>query len=80
MHFTMFQIFTIETFFRRDPGAIKWGEAGANYVVESTGVFTTKETASVSEKFLQILGTYVYPYWRTLYQFFFELSELSTFM
>lgn len=32
---------------RRDPANIKWGEAGAQYVVESTGVFTTIEKASV---------------------------------
>uniref|UniRef100_A0A674B0Y9 glyceraldehyde-3-phosphate dehydrogenase (phosphorylating) n=1 Tax=Salmo trutta TaxID=8032 RepID=A0A674B0Y9_SALTR len=30
----------------RDPTAIKWGEAGADYVVESTGVFTTIDKAS----------------------------------
>lgn len=35
-------------FCRRDPTAIKWGDAGAEYVVESTGVFTTKDKASVS--------------------------------
>uniref|UniRef100_A0A8C9DP97 glyceraldehyde-3-phosphate dehydrogenase (phosphorylating) n=1 Tax=Prolemur simus TaxID=1328070 RepID=A0A8C9DP97_PROSS len=28
-----------------DPTKIKWGEAGADYVVESTGVFTTLEKA-----------------------------------
>lgn len=33
---------------RRDPTNIKWGDAGADYVVESTGVFTTIEKASVS--------------------------------
>ncbi|KAL6061347.1 hypothetical protein STEG23_035663 [Scotinomys teguina] len=31
---------TITTFQERDPANIKWGEAGAEYVVESTGVFT----------------------------------------
>jgi glyceraldehyde 3-phosphate dehydrogenase len=25
----------------RDPGEIKWGESGADYVIESSGVFTT---------------------------------------
>merc|ERR1711934_1087344 len=30
----------------RDPNAIPWKEAGADYVVESTGVFTTTEKAS----------------------------------
>ncbi|XP_028133871.1 glyceraldehyde-3-phosphate dehydrogenase 2 [Diabrotica virgifera virgifera] len=29
----------------RDPAAIPWGKAGADYVVESTGVFTTIEKA-----------------------------------
>ena len=35
---------------RRDPANIKWGDAGAEYVVESTGVFTTMEKAGVSEQ------------------------------
>merc|ERR1711970_1216644 len=30
----------------KDPSAIPWGSAGADYVVESTGVFTTTEKAS----------------------------------
>ncbi|KAJ9115216.1 hypothetical protein QFC20_001083 [Naganishia adeliensis] len=34
----------------RDPSAIKWGEAGADYVVESTGFFTTTEKASAHLK------------------------------
>lgn len=34
--------------YRRDPTNIKWGDAGVDYVVESTGVFTTIEKASVS--------------------------------
>uniref|UniRef100_A0A8C8ILP5 Glyceraldehyde-3-phosphate dehydrogenase n=1 Tax=Oncorhynchus tshawytscha TaxID=74940 RepID=A0A8C8ILP5_ONCTS len=34
------------TVFHEDPTAIKWGEAGADYVVESTGVFTTIDKAS----------------------------------
>ena len=29
----------------RDPGALPWGKLGADYVVESTGLFTTFETA-----------------------------------
>ena len=29
----------------RDPADIKWADAGADYVVESSGVFTTLEKA-----------------------------------
>jgi len=36
----------IQVFSERDPKAIPWGKAGAEYVVESTGVFTTIEKAS----------------------------------
>jgi glyceraldehyde 3-phosphate dehydrogenase len=32
-------------FTEKDPASIKWGEAGADYVVESTGVFTTLDKA-----------------------------------
>lgn len=38
----------IMVFNERDPKAIPWSKAGAEYVVESTGVFTTIEKASVS--------------------------------
>merc|ERR1711923_97767 len=37
---------TITVFSERDPSAIPWSSAGAEYVVESTGVFTTTEKAS----------------------------------
>jgi len=36
----------ITIFGERDPAAIDWASAGAKYVVESTGVFTTVEKAS----------------------------------
>jgi glyceraldehyde 3-phosphate dehydrogenase len=36
----------IKVFGEMDPTKIQWGSAGADYVVESTGVFTTTETAS----------------------------------
>jgi glyceraldehyde 3-phosphate dehydrogenase len=36
----------ITVFGEMDPSNIKWGDAGADYVVESTGVFTSTEGAS----------------------------------
>jgi len=36
----------IAVFSERDPTSIPWGDAGAEYIVESTGVFTTKDKAS----------------------------------
>jgi len=36
----------IALFQERDPKCIPWGKAGAEYVVESTGVFTTTQAAS----------------------------------
>nr|AGM32639.1 glyceraldehyde-3-phosphate dehydrogenase [Coptotermes formosanus] len=38
--------YKISVFSERDPKAIPWGKAGAEYVVESTGVFTTIDKAS----------------------------------
>jgi len=35
----------IKVFQERDPAAIPWGKAGVEYVIESTGVFTTLEGA-----------------------------------
>ncbi|KAG8435741.1 hypothetical protein GDO86_013620 [Hymenochirus boettgeri] len=40
----------ITVFQERDPSNIKWGDAGAMYVVESTGVFTTKDKAALHLK------------------------------
>jgi len=40
----------ITIFGERDPSAIDWASAGAEYVVESTGVFTTKEKAGAHFK------------------------------
>lgn len=36
----------IHVFQERDPEAIPWAKSGAEYVVESTGVFTSTEKAS----------------------------------
>ena len=36
--------------FEKDPAALKWGEIGADYVVESTGLFLTKEKAELHLK------------------------------
>ena len=33
----------ITVYQQRDPGEIPWGASGADYVVESSGVFTTVE-------------------------------------
>jgi len=40
----------ITVFNEKDPAAINWGAAGAEYVVESTGVFTTTEKALTHTK------------------------------
>merc|ERR1719312_251218 len=40
----------ITVFAERDPANIPWGSAGAMYVVESTGVFTTLEAAGKHHK------------------------------
>lgn len=39
----------------RNPEDIPWGEAGADFVVESTGVFTDKDKAAAHLKVCYIL-------------------------
>jgi glyceraldehyde 3-phosphate dehydrogenase len=41
---------TIQLSAEKDPSAIPWGKAGADFVVESTGVFSAKEKASLHLK------------------------------
>jgi glyceraldehyde 3-phosphate dehydrogenase len=36
----------IAVFAEKNPADIKWGDVGAEYIVESTGFFTTTEKAS----------------------------------
>merc|ERR1711963_1286354 len=40
----------IQIFHEKDPASIPWGPAGADYVCESTGVFTAKEKAELHMK------------------------------
>ena len=41
---------TVKFYSERDPAAIPWKETGAEYIVESTGVFTTTDKASAHLK------------------------------
>ena len=40
----------IRVYHEKDPASIGWGESGADYVCESTGVFTVVEKASSHHK------------------------------
>ncbi|GJU44040.1 glyceraldehyde-3-phosphate dehydrogenase of plastid 2 [Tanacetum coccineum] len=43
-------ISTSTSYVLRDPATIRWGDSGADYVVESSGVFTTLDSASAHKK------------------------------
>ena len=40
----------IKVYSEKDPSQIKWGEAGADYICECSGAFTTKEKAGLHQK------------------------------
>ena len=42
-------------FFYRNPEEIPWGEAGADFIVESTGVFTDKDKVAFHLKVTFVL-------------------------
>jgi len=42
--------FMVRVFHEKDPAAIGWGEVGAAYICESTGIFTAKEKAELHLK------------------------------
>ncbi|CAI2175539.1 1862_t:CDS:10 [Funneliformis geosporum] len=47
----------LTVFTEKNPADIKWGEVGAEYVVESTGIFTTIEKASAHLKAKKVVIT-----------------------
>ncbi|KAJ0096815.1 hypothetical protein Patl1_28778 [Pistacia atlantica] len=46
----------INIFSKRDPAEIPWGDYGAKYIVESSGVFTTtnKASAHIKDQYLRL--------------------------
>ena len=54
---------TIRVTAERDPNNLKWNEVGADYIVESTGLFLSKDTAQAhinagAKKAISSLSTY----------------------
>jgi glyceraldehyde 3-phosphate dehydrogenase len=52
----------ITVFGEKDPATIKWASVGADYVVESTGVFTTTEKCVHNALFFFLLDIYIVCY------------------
>lgn len=50
----MFLVIYLTRLHFRNPEEIPWGETGAEYVVESTGVFTDKDKAAAHLKVTMI--------------------------
>jgi len=51
--------------YNRNPEEIPWGEVGADYVIESTGVFTDKDKAAAHLKvhFIYLNFNYYFDYY-----------------
>ena len=66
----------VRVFHEKDPAQIPWGQVGAMYVCESTGVFCDKDGASGSGHILFIYVIYVLVCF--LYSIFFSFYRFYT--